>query len=119
MLKLNTPKYILFKTNRTDKLIGERNNKKDPLSKIYHSKMLMKILTEQKKQKIGSSKSNNTSGLSFNRYNLNKLENQRNDDDNKFVHFSNFSKFKIRKVSNLTDKQAPNSHRKNKSNIRP
>ena len=111
LLKLNTPKYILFKSNNEEKIIGNTSKKNDSLGDIYHSKLLMKILTDQKKKKYSDSKSNNCSVVSFS---LNGKNNQ-----GKQESYSGFSKFKIRKVSNMPNDGNKHVHRKNKSNVRP
>ena len=52
MLKLNSPKYILFKTNHSEKMIGEGSRiKKNPLAQVYHSKDLVNMLKAKSQQR--------------------------------------------------------------------
>lgn len=111
LLKLNTPKYQIFKHNNQEKFIGIDDVKKDPLGKIYQSKMLMKILMNQKRRISSSTKNIGASKFSFSK-------------DSKTNASQTKQNFKIRKISNLSKieeyepKPKGNTHRKLKSTIK-
>lgn len=124
MLKLNTPKYVLFKENTLDKMIPKKKNL------IYLNNKLMRILNKQKKGFSTTSMIKPTKNLDNvdNNKQYTKISFQSTISQNDLT-LKKFSKFKIRKVlnnniSNVNLEQDERQqkllkHRKNKSNIQP
>ena len=122
MLKINSPKYILFRPNHSEKLVGEtRRMKNHPMSQIYQSKDIINVLKAQQRQRKKIS-FNNHYNPSVNSFSFTGKINNREKTE------TNSSKFKIRKVVNVSRKEEEsvetttnvnNGHRKNKSNIKP
>lgn len=111
LLKFNTPKYLLFKNNYREKLGEPQKNDKDPIGRIYQSKMLMKLLMQQKQQMYFSVK--NANSCSFGQKKHEISENNENSQISKPP-----SKFKIRNISHISSKDSKNkgsTHRKIKS----